>query len=1081
MKKKNLFIALLTGIGLWFGCLPAKASNAVDLSGSWKFQLGVVAAENTFTPDPSELKIPSRFTDTIALPGTTDERHKGFKTTERAVGTYTRRYSHIGRAWYQRSIEIPAQWNGKEIELFIERALWKSTVYVDGMKKGDYDSLATPHIYTLGKLSTGKHTLTICIDNSMIHNIGDKSHSYSENMQTIWNGMLGRMELKALSTVRIQAVRSKINPEGSALGSLLVTVENSSNQSISCTLGIQFINAGNKLTASQKATLKPGTQQLEIPLPANLKRWSEFEPNLYPTQVAIKEKNGVDIWKSTMGFCSPGSDGTHITINTQPTFLRGNIDNCHFPLTGHPPMDKAGWARVWAIYKQFGLNQVRFHSWCPPEAAFAAADEAGIYLQPEAGVWIDGWMQKRVPSRPKGISDKNPTVRDYVGREMKRIIDTYGHHPSFIMFCIGNELGSSDFKILGQLVEQTRKYDGGTRLYSCSTARKLQPEIDDFFVSHRNPKGKMRKLRGAKTNWDYDEVKPGAPTTPLILHELGQWPIYPDWNEINKYTGVVEARNFEYFKKSAVENKVINQDIAFQHATGKFSVRIYKAEIESALRSSTYAGFSMLGLQDYMGQGEATIGILDMFYDLKPGIITPKEYREFCNQVVPLARFPKYIWLSGETFEADIQIFNFSDAAINSPINWKLASNAGKIIKQGVFTSAKIPKGTLAKVGTASAKIEITRPLQCKLTVEIPGTEYQNSWPVWLYPATPSTQPTDRVEVVNSLDKETIQHLQSGGTVLLMASENMTEVNSRKNSFMPVYWSQGWFPGQRNTLGLLCDPTHPLFAHFPTESFCDWQWNDVVNRSSSMLLDDLPAGYLPIVQPIDDFHTNHKFGTIFETRAGKGKLLICTYPLQKNLKTPACKQLYSALLTYAASKEFQPQVALPSNWLEKNFSFTRRAKGNTKTAVESDKAALWVKVADNATKEKRKLPYTAAIDQVKAQESGYRYTLAADGVWKDSGGCFAFGKELTLTIDLPKGVEGTLHILFNDANCTGRNGKLLFENREETLKTHSEKKGVWVKFKTMREDALDNRLQLKATVISGPNLQIDEFIFFPAE
>jgi len=913
----------------------------------------------------------------------------------------------------------------------------------------------------------------------MIHNIGDKSHSYSENMQTIWNGMLGRMELKALSTVRIQAVRSKVTPKGNDLGALLLTVANSSQKAISCSLAAQFISGDKIFTRKQRTTIQPGTQQIAFPLPANLKRWSEFDPALYQTRIAIKEKGGIDIWKSTMGFCSPGANDTYITINTQPTFMRGNIDNCHFPLTGHPPMDKAGWERVWKIYKKFGLNQVRFHSWCPPEAAFAAADEAGLYLQPEAGVWIDGWMKKRVPSSPDGISDDNPTVRDYVGREMKRIIDAYGHHPSFVMFCIGNELGSSDFETLWQLVEQTREYDGGTRLYSASTARKLNAEVDDFFVSHRNPKGMMRNLRGARSNWDYDAVKAGAPTTPMILHELGQWPVYPDWTEIHKYTGVVEARNFEYFKESAIENHVIKQDVVFQQSTGKFSVRIYKAEIESALRSSTYAGFSMLGLQDYMGQGEATIGILDMFYDLKPGTITPKEYREFCNQVVPLARFPKYIWLSGETFKVDIQLFNFSNEAITQPLKWKLVSNQGKVIQQSTFNAVDIPKGTLTDIGTASAKIEDTRPLQCKLTVEVPGTEYKNSWPVWLYPADASTETPTRVEVVDALDKQTLQHLGAGGTVLLMAADNMTKANSRRNGFMPVYWSQGWFPGQPKTLGLLCDPAHPLFTHFPTEDYCDWQWNDIINGSSSMLLDDLSADYQPIVQPIDDFHTNHKLGTIFETRAGKGKLLICTYPLQDKLNSPACKQLYSALLTYAASKDFQPTHTLPSEWLTQHFVSIGKAKTSTKPPVGSGKAALWVKVADHANKERSNLPYNAAIDQVKVKDDGYRYTLTADGAWKDSGGCFAFGKELTLSIDLPKGVEGTLYIRFNDANQNGRSGKLLFENRETILKNHADKKGVWVEFKTMREDALDNRLQLKATVIDGPNLQIDELIFIP--
>ncbi len=130
--------------------------------------------------------------------------------------------------------------------------------------------------------------------------------------------------------------------------------------------------------------------------------------------------------------------------------------------------------------------------------------------------------------------------------------------------------------------------------------------------------------------------------------------------------------------------------------------------------------------------------------------------------------------------------------------------------------------------------------------------------------------------------------------------------------------------------------------------------------------------------------------------------------------------------------------------------------------------------------EKRDLPYKPSLDDIKARADGYGYTLSGDGAWKDSGGCFVFGKKIKLTIDLPKGVEGSLYVRFNDWNNNGRSGKIVFENRDYDLGTHPGKDGTWIQFKTMREDALDKRLQLTATPASGPNLQIDEFIFIPA-
>ncbi|MCD6175081.1 MAG: glycoside hydrolase family 2 [Planctomycetes bacterium] len=908
-------------------------NRPIDLTGTWQFQLGPSAAENTMTPPASPLEPPATFNDTIRLPGTTDTNHKGIKTTGSVQGTYTRRYRHIGRAWYHRTILIPKDWQDRDIELFIERALWKTTVYLDGQRHSDCDSLATPHIYNLGPIVPGTHTLMICVDNSMIYNIGDKSHSYSENMQTIWNGMLGKLELRALQAVQIQAVRSRFSSTDSKTGQWVLMLNNTTGKPTTCSISFDLTAAAEeKRTSIIEVLLQPGLQKIVCPLLENLTRWDEFKPHLYDAQITVQAGQEKTQWQGKLGFCQPGSDGMHITINGRPTFLRGNLDNCHFPLTGHPPMDKAGWLCVWNIYKQFGYNHVRFHSWCPPEAAFAAADKVGIYIQAEAGVWIDGWMKGRVASKPEGISDKNPAVRDFVSREMKRIIDAYGHHPSFIMFCTGNELGSSNFETLSDLITQTRQYDDTSRLYSCSTARRLQPEVDDFFVSHQNPAGSMRGLRGAKTDWTYDNVKRGAPKTPLILHELGQWPIWPAWDEIDKYTGVVEARNLQGFKELARKNHILSQDAEFQAATGKFSVLLYKAEMEGALRSKTYSGFHSLGLQDYIGQGEAMIGVLDMFYDLKPGTITPKQYRQFCCPVVPLAQFTKYTWTSGETFTALLQISNFSDGPIDRSIVWKLIAQNGKTLDQGIFEKI-LPQGTVTDLGRISLQLNTDIPLACTLELAVKDTLYKNTWPIWIYPALLKIDTPETVLVAEGLDDETLEALNAGKSVLLMAADCMTAANTHRNTFMPVYWSVSFFPGQKKTLGLTCDPNHALFKLFPNNGHCDWQWYDIVKDSSAMILNDLPADYRPLVQPVDDFHLARKLGTIFESKVGKGKLLACVYPLRKRLNSPACRQMYAALLEYAAGNDFKPETELPIDWLKKNLTPQTQAKVSDQSPI----------------------------------------------------------------------------------------------------------------------------------------------------
>jgi len=1051
-------------------------SNTLDLAGQWQFKLGLLAQEKTFAPADKPVIIPANLTDTIQLPGTTDTNHKGIKSTTATKGTYTRRYKHIGRAWYKRTIIIPQSFANKELELFLERVLWQSSLYIDGKPYGKQDSLATPHIYKLGKLKAGKHTLIICIDNSMIHNIGDKSHSYSENMQTIWNGILGKIEIRPLNPIQIKAIRSNIvSTKPAFTGTLLVQLQNKLSTPTPATVTIKLTDPDlhTTTTTNHKITIQTEEYILKLPLPKQITPWDEFNHKLYHAEITITTNNTPKItttWQNKLGFCHTSSDGTHITINGKPTFLRGNLDNCHFPLTGHPPLNKDDWLRVWNIYKQFGLNHVRFHSWCPPEAAFAAADEVGIYIQAEAGVWLDNWMKTRVASKPQGISDENPDVKKFITNEMTRIIDTYGHHPSFIMFCIGNELGSSDFTLLGKLVSATRKHDGTTRLYSCSTARRLQPEIDDFFVSHKNPAGYMRGLRGPRTAWTYDKIKRGAKTTPLILHELGQWPVFPRWSEIDKYTGVVEAKNLQKFKLLAQKGNILKQDAQLQEASGKFSVLLYKAEMEGALRSKTYAGFHLLGIQDYMGQGEAMIGILDMFYDLKPGIITPKQYRQFCAPVVPLAQFAKYVWKSGETFTALAQVSNFSADKIEQNPTWTLSTNNGKLLAKGRFTTA-IPQGTVTDIGTIKTKLQTNIPLACTLQITIPNTPYKNNWHIWIYPQNPNIIPNENVLIRNSFDSKTKKALKDGKSVVLFASDCMTKFNSQANRFFPVYWSVGWFRGQKRTLGLLCQNNHPLFKYFPSEKYCDWQWLNIFSKASVMLINNLEPNYFPIVQPIDDFHRGRKLATIFESKVGKGKLIVCVYPIEKNLKFPACKQLYSALIQYAGSKDFKPTAEIPIAWLEKNL---------IKQTIQKIKIKPIHVLVAQKLKKQGKIQYSSKLDMIKSKKNNYDYKIIAEDSCRLGKKTAAVGKSITLTINVPN-TQGVLYVKFHDSNKKARTGKIVFEGKNFILKKHIRKNSQWQKFDVIREDTLDHTLSLKATVTTGPDLQLEEFYFIPKD
>ena len=207
-------------------------------------------------------------------------------------------------------------------------------------------------------------------------------------------------------------------------------------------------------------------------------------------------------------------------------------------------------------------------------AAFTAADELGIYIQSEV-VWVQRPLGKDKPGRMEGMpfgtvpeSLMNPpgTIDKYVHEEIRRVMDANGNHPSFILFTIGNEMGSYDPEVCGQWIQEIKTCDP-RRFYAVSTARRIIPE-DDFNVTHAIPNiGWVRDRISPYNDWDYEDSYAKAPV-PIIAHEVGQWPAFPTWDEIAKYNGVLRARNYEHFHDLAVSNGVANLDHEFRAASG---------------------------------------------------------------------------------------------------------------------------------------------------------------------------------------------------------------------------------------------------------------------------------------------------------------------------------------------------------------------------------------------------------------------------------------------------------------------------------------------------------------------------------
>ncbi|MBN2785719.1 MAG: hypothetical protein JXR25_12925, partial [Pontiellaceae bacterium] len=765
------------GFVTWFalsalaGCKSVTADTPqtkLDISGEWSFALdrdNVGVAEKWFNRE---------LADTIQLPGSLQEQGYGDAPSIDTpwLGTLHDQYwylrapykkyaspdnfkipywlqparHYVGTAWYSRSFEIPADWNGKRVELYLERVHWSSTVWVDGKKVGYDECLSAPHQYELGSLKPGKHTLSIRVDNRMLKTIRADAHSITDSTQTDWNGIIGRMELIATSPVYIADAKVFSDIDQKTV-TFKVKIGNKSGASGKGLLSVDGIEKDVLWTTDG------GESEITVQMPEDTQLWDEFTPVLYPFTLTLSGADVQDEKSFKIGLRKAESRDARFYLNGRRAFFRGTHEGCTFPMTGYPPTDVASWKKVLQVVKDYGLNHVRFHSYCPPEAAFTAADELGIYLQPECSNWGQYGSEKE-------------ELLAWLERETEQLIDAFGNHPSFVMLASGNEPAGSWQEPLLNWTRRWKETDGRF-LYA--------PQSGNWFGTRPGPVPYIDFLdtkrigtymfRGDK-GWhgrDFAGSLDGV-NYPVISHETGQWCAFPDFTEIEKYTGFLKAENFEIFRESLTEKGLLDQSDDFLQASGAFQLECYKQEIEAQSRTANMGGFQLLDLHDYPGQGTALVGLLNVFWESK-GYVTPEQFRRFCDVTVPLVRMDKYVYRTDETLSVPVEISHFGTEPIHGAVPYWTVSDETRVVVSGGLDVLDIPIDNGTSMGNLSVDLGSLVPnKKYVLTIGIKGI-CENDWEFWVYPSEAAIVPVGDVVVTRSFD-EVIDALNAGGNVL---------------------------------------------------------------------------------------------------------------------------------------------------------------------------------------------------------------------------------------------------------------------------------------------------------------------------
>lgn len=899
----------------------------------------------------------------MTLPGTLDENCIGHKDTganqwhpdaelgnaqegfdaDAPIATrFTRHYTYEGvaRLTKQVSFEAPA---GKRIFLEAERTRCLRLL-IDGREVPDYvePTLSTPHVFEVTGLLGGEHEVTLLSDNSyqgLPYDAIVYSSAATDETQTNWNGVLGYLRLRVEEQIYIEAVR--VYNTGALLSETQATAECADAEMITVCIELDAAcdysgmitvkSEALEASVSREIRIAPGRHEIVLEglvLTKEIKRWDEYEGNLYELTVLLQDYESKTV---TFGVRDFGDDGTgHLALNGRRIFLRSEANCAEFPETGHAPMTQKEWEDILLLYKSYGANCVRFHSHCPPKAAFAAADRIGMLLQPELSHW-----------NPKDAFESEESF-SYYRAELIQIIKEYANHPSFVMLALGNELWAkekgkdrmTELLAIARNLDSTRIYANGSNAYYGSEGC---DENSDFYTSMKYYEADMRGAFAGNEDGLPGHINSCYPSAtvnydatmelirkefhkPVFSFEVGQYEVLPDFDELECFQGISDPANLRIIQKRVQERGLTEVWKKYVEATGEISLIGYREEVEAVMRTEQMSGISLLGLQDFPGQGTALVGMLNSHLQPKPfSFAKPEAFQAFFRDTQILVYLPKYTWENTEVLRAEVKVANYGKSEIRGGLRYEVFAKKNKKISEpgqqqpatpllsGVLPEQACPVGKLTGIGSLEIPLfAITHPTQLELKVSMgensKGSEVCHTYPLWVYPPVEPVCPEGIYETAH-FDETAKRVLTEGGTVYLTPPSTKEALpSSIKTQFTTDFWSVGTFPGQQGGMGQFIKEDHPLFLDFPTDFYSNWQWWPMATQRAVIL----PRLYEAIITEMDSYAFLRPMAKLFECRCMGGRLLFSSMGLQDLQQYPEARALLDSIYRYLVSEQFAP-------------------------------------------------------------------------------------------------------------------------------------------------------------------------------
>ncbi|MBI2301041.1 MAG: hypothetical protein HYU66_19185, partial [Armatimonadetes bacterium] len=850
----------------------AQRPDALSLDGRWEFRFdadGRGEAERWFEPGRP-------FDRHLQVPGCWDAQGVGAPNDKM-------RHNAVGIGWYRRVVRLPAGWRGKRVWLTVGGVHRSARAWCNGRPVGEH--LGYPTAFRLDltpALVPGEVQRIVLAVDSRRDAARDPlvgAFDLIDYMDLTWGGIYEHVGLEATGDGWIDDAFAIPDPARRRV-TVKVALAGAGASRLACRVG-GFADATVGIPAGQTEAA------VELALPG-APLWTPDDPHLLTAEVTLRRGGTVlDRLDVRFGLRRLEATPDGFRLNGDRFFLRGYGDDYTFPREIAAPASVESWRRYLRRRKEFGFNGVRHHSTMLSESYLRAADEVGMFVQPELPIAYEQFFRA---ATAEGRKLYRQVWSDCI-RQMR-------NHPSVFGWCMGNE--------------QWQGFDLGQELYDLAKALDpTRPVIDTDGMGAGTARPSLDyhsvQFNEGVLPWGASRGKYAVKDTPrpLIVHEMSNISVLPDPADIPKYDGGIRPFWLEQMR-DAVKQQGLEQRLpAMLSASRRLQASLLKLNLEAVRLNPIIDGHHQWLFRDYWTQRS---GFVNQFDEARA--ITPAAARQFIAPAVLLCDRERVSYRCGEAIPLRLFLSDLRprDAALLREVRVSLG-RASATLKppQAVGGRGVIGPWT----GTLTAP---TRKAPARLELSAAAGPVRNGWPIWVFPPVP---PAPAGVVVRSrLSRPLLDRLAAGATVVIAGDARPFPFLNAP--FKPAWW-KGDDSGDHSFGNLFLD--HPALRGFPADGYGDLQAYNLLNGRPVVMLDDVPGGLEPIVWCLDVPWRMRRKAYLFEARVGQGRLLFSTFNLSPTARAadPAAEWMYVCLTRYAAGPEFQPNGTLPADWLRERI------------------------------------------------------------------------------------------------------------------------------------------------------------------